>query len=101
MSFTAQPNGPRGFTPVRAQSGMLNRANEYQILGTYGTKLYRGQAVTLFTDGYVRALAAANDFVLGVFDGCEYVEVNGDIKFSPYWPAPYGQCDTGSGWRIR
>lgn len=95
MSFTAQPNGPRGFTPVRAQSGVGNRANEYQIAGVYGVKLYSGQAVTLFTDGFVRALNAADDAVLGVFDGCEYVDINGDIRFSPFWPAP-GAVATGS-----
>lgn len=95
MSFTAQPNGPRGFSPVRAQSGIGNRANEYQILGTYGTKLYSGQAVQLGTNGYVEALAGANSLVLGVFDGCEYIDVNGDTRFSPYWPAP-GAVATGT-----
>ena len=95
MSFSATPNGPRGLTPVRAQSGVGNRTNEYQILGTYGTKIYSGQPVTLFTDGYVRVLAAAANFVLGVFDGCEYIDVNGDTRFSPYWPAP-GAVKTGT-----
>ena len=95
MSFTASPNGPRGFTPVRAASGTPNRANEYRISGTYATKIYSGQPVMLHTDGTIIVLAAANSLVLGVFDGCEYVETTGDIKFSAYWPAP-GAVKTGS-----
>ncbi len=95
MSFTAQPNGPRGFTPVRAASGTPNRANEYQILGTYSTKIYSGQPVQIGTNGFIQVLASAAALVLGVFDGCEYVDVNGDIRFSPYWPAP-GAVATGS-----
>lgn len=95
MSFTAQPNGPRGFQPVRAASGTPNRANEYQILGTYATKLYSGQPVQLGTTGFVEELASAAAVVLGVFDGVEWEDVNGDVKFSPYWPAP-GAVKTGS-----
>jgi len=95
MSFTAQPNGPRGFSPVRSQSGTPNRANEYQILGTYATKLYSGQVVALGTNGYVEALAASDNLVLGVLDGVEYIDINGDTRFSPYWPAP-GAVATGS-----
>lgn len=95
MSFSQNPNGPRGFAPVRAASGTPARSNEYEIDGTYATKLYSGQVVTLFTDGKVRALAAAADVVLGVLDGVEYIDVNGDTRFSPYWPAP-GAVKTGT-----
>ena len=95
MSFTAQPNGPRGFAPAKAKSGTPNRASTYTILGTYATKLYSGQPVMLGAGGQVEALASAASIVLGVFDGVEYVDINGDIRFSPYWPAP-GAVATGS-----
>jgi len=95
MSFSQNPNGPRGFAPVRAASGTPSRSNEYEILGTYATKIYSGQPVTLFTDGYVRVLVAATDVILGVFDGVEYIDTNGDTRFSPYWPAP-GAVKTGT-----
>lgn len=95
MSFTPNANGPRGFDPVKGRDGTPQRCTIQRILGTYSTKIYTGQPVTLAADGTIQALSAANDPVLGVFNGCEYVEVNGDIKFSPYWPAP-GAVKTGT-----
>lgn len=95
MSFTAQPNGPRGLTPLKAQSGTPARSNTYQILGTYAVKLYSGQPVALDANGQIVALTDEDTIVAGVFDGVEYVDAQGDIKFSPYWPAP-GAIATGS-----
>jgi hypothetical protein len=100
MSFTAQPNGPRGLSPVKAQSGTPNRANTYQVAGNGSDKLYRGQPVKLDTNGQVVILAVAADPILGVADGVEYVDANGDIRFSPFWPAP-GSVATGSVVKLR
>jgi len=44
--------------------------------------------VTSHTDGTLIVLASAAAAVAGVFDGVEYVDANGDIRFSNYWPAP-------------
>lgn len=88
MVFTANANGPRGFDVAKGRSGTPQRSFDARILGTYGTKLYVGQPVQLAADGTLQALAAANTPVYGVFDGCEYVDIAGDIKFSPSWPAP-------------
>lgn len=88
MSFTASPNGPRGLSPVKAQGGTPARSNIYQILGTYATKLYRGQPVLLDSNGQITALVDEDSIVAGVFDGVEYVAADGDIEFSPFWPAP-------------
>ena len=88
MSFSPNANGPRGFDVAKGRDGTPQRCTIHRILGTYGSKIHTGAPVTLAADGTVQLLSAANDPILGVFNGCEYVEVNGDIKFSPYWPAP-------------
>lgn len=100
MSFTPNANGPRGFDVAKGRDGTPHRMIDARILGTYGTKIYSGQPVTLAADGTIQVLSAANDPVLGVFNGVEYVEVNGDIKFSPYWPAP-GAVKTGTSPKAR
>lgn len=88
MSFSPNPNGPRGLSPVKAASGTPTRSNTYQIAGNGADVIYSGQPVKLDSNGQIVVLAAAGDSVVGVFDGCEYVDSAGDIKFSPYWPAP-------------
>ena len=100
MSFTPNANGPRGFDVAKGRDGTPQRSFNARILGTYGTKIYSGQPVTLAADGTIQVLAAADTPVYGVFDGCEYVEVNGDIRWSPYWPAP-GAVKAGTNVKAR
>jgi hypothetical protein len=100
MSFTAQPNGPRGLSPVKAQSGTPTRSNTYQVAGNGSDKFYSGQPLKLDTNGQLVILSGAGDTVVGVADGVEYVDVNGDIKFGPVWPAP-GSVFTGTVVKVR
>ena len=100
MVFTAQPNGPRGLSPVRASDGTPNRANTYQIAGAGSDKFYSGQPLKIGDDGLIVKLAAAADTILGVFDGVEYVSSAGDVIFKPFWDAP-GSVQTGSQVRAR
>jgi len=95
MSFTLNFNGARGFQPYQAQNGTPMRVVEYPILGTYGTKIHRGGPVELNTDGTIIVAANVDSTILGVFDGCEYVDSQGNVIFSPYWPAP-GAVKTGT-----
>lgn len=95
MSFTPNANGPRGFDIAKAKNGTPHRSIDARIAGTYGTKLYSGQPVAVDTNGQLIALADDANPVFGVFNGCEYVDTNGDIRFSPYWPAP-GAVKAGS-----
>jgi len=88
MSFTANANGPRGFDVAKGRGGTPGRSVDARISGTYSTKIYSGQPVTSHTDGTLIVLASAAAAVAGVFDGVEYVDANGDIRFSNYWPAP-------------
>lgn len=95
MSFTPNANGPRGFDVAKAKNGTPQRSVDARIAGTYANKIYSGQPVGIDANGELIILADDANPVFGVFDGCEYVDVNGDIKFSPYWPAP-GAVATGS-----
>ena len=95
MAFTLSNNGARGFQPYRASNGTPMRASEYKILGTYGTKIYRGAPVILNTDGTIIVAADVDSTILVVFDGCEYVDTQGNVVVSPYWPAP-GAVKTGT-----
>ena len=95
MSFNPNPNGPRGFDVVKAKNGTPNRSIDARISGTGSDKLYVGQPVGIDANGQLIVLADDANKVAGVFDGCEYVDTNGDIKFSPFWPAP-GAVQTGS-----
>jgi hypothetical protein len=95
MSFSPNANGPRGFDVVRAKNGTPNRSIDARIAGNGADKMYVGQPVKVDTNGQIVILANDADKVAGVFDGVEYVDTNGDIKFSPFWPAP-GAVKTGS-----
>jgi hypothetical protein len=94
MSFNPNPNGPRGFDVAKAKNGTPNRSITARIAGNGSDKFYVGQPLKLAA-GLLVVLADDADDVAGVFDGCEYVDTNGDIRFSPFWPAP-GAVATGS-----
>lgn len=88
MSFTANANGPRGFDPVKANTGAAPRIREHLIAPTpYASSIYKGQPVGITTTGYLIVLADDANPVCGVFAGCEYVASDGSVVFSNYWPA--------------
>jgi len=95
MSFTPNANGPRGFDPVKAKNGTPQRSVDARIAGNGSDVFYVGQPVQIDTNGQVIVVADDANKIFGVFDGCEYKAANGDIVFSPYWPAP-GSVFTGS-----
>jgi len=83
----ANSNAPFGLRPVRHYSGGCVRANAYQIAGGYTSNIFRGDPVKSVGTNKRIAVAAATNTMRGVFDGCEYVDTNGEIKFSHHWPA--------------
>ena len=95
MSFTPNANGPRGFDVAKAKNGTPNRSLDARIAGNSATKIYTGQPVGIDTNGQLIVLADDANKVAGVFDGVEYVDINGDIRFQSFWPAP-GAVATGS-----
>lgn len=74
---------PFGFIPTLLDDDSFSR--DYSIAATAG-KIYKNQPVVLQTDGTIAA-AAANQDLLGVFLGCEYVDGNGRPQVSNFWPA--------------
>jgi hypothetical protein len=88
MAFSQNPNGPRGLDVFRANRGTPGRLAEYRIDGTYATKIYSGNPVELHTDGTLIVPASVDSKILGVFQGCQYIDVAGETQFKPFWPAP-------------
>jgi hypothetical protein len=76
---------PFGLRLVRVSGQGENQGGtqDYDVDPDDATPIYRGDPVTL-TGGFI-ALAAAGDEIVGVFNGCQYNEVDG-YKFRSYWP---------------
>jgi hypothetical protein len=101
MAATAAPYGLR---PVKRLDGMpYSGAITQYLIDPAGeaTNLFYGQVVILGADGYV-ALATASGAdattnnlggsgigALGVFVGCEYVNAQGQLIHSQYYPSAY------------
>lgn len=85
----ANVNAPFGIRPVRHLFGGVIRDSAYTIADQYGTALYIGDPVLATGTGKNIGIASAgtSNKITGIFAGCEYVDANGDTKFSPYWPA--------------
>lgn len=85
----ANPNSPFGLRPVRHYLGGIVRENEYTIADGYSTALYQGDPVLVTGTGNNVGIATAGSsgIVTGVFNGCRYVNTQGDTYFSKYWPA--------------
>jgi len=84
----ANTDAPRGAVPIKHLDGSpYNGAfTEYLIANAYNTTIYFGDFVKMTATGYVE-LAAAGNTILGVFQGCDYRDANGNVVFSKYWPA--------------
>lgn len=95
MSFTPNANGPRGFDVVKGRDGTPQRSVDARIAGASATKMYVGQPVAVDSNGQLIILADDANPVAGVFDGCQFEAENGDVIYSPYWPAP-GAVKTGT-----
>lgn len=104
MASTAAPYGLR---PVKRLDGLpYAGATSMYLIDPAGeaTNLFMGQVVHLGSDGYIALVtgtgadATTNDFpvgstsasgALGVFMGCEYVNAQGQLIHSPYYPSAY------------
>ena len=83
----ANQDAPFGLRPVKT-SLSSQRQNRYRIASGYNTNIFQGDLVTVATNGTItRVAAGGTNLCLGVFNGCEYVDANGDVKFSNHWPA--------------
>ena len=88
----ANVNKPFGFRPVgKTGSNYDNQGlTQYKISNNYNTNLFQGDAVTL-SGGYL-AIATAGNPVVGVFQGCYYVDpTSGKPTWKNYYPANTAQ----------
>lgn len=83
----ANTDKPRGLVPLRHLAGGVIRTNEYTIATGYNTIIGRGDPVKLVAGGTIERAAAADELILGVFDGVQYTDASGVPQFSAYWPA--------------
>jgi hypothetical protein len=81
----ANVNAPTGFIANKHATGGVIRLAEYQIAGALAANIYRGSAVIPVGTNKRITVAAATNRVIGVFEGCEYVDTNGDVQFRPRW----------------
>ena len=78
---------PFGFRPLRhLGGGVASRTNEFPIATGYSTAIGTGDPVKLVADGTIEQ-AAANNRILGVFMGVDYVDASGNQVFSSRWIA--------------
>ncbi len=76
-----------GLRPLRTSTSS-QRQNRYRIASGYATSIFQGDLVIVATNGTItRAPAGATNLILGVFNGCSYVNASGEITYSNYWPA--------------
>lgn len=88
----ANTNKAFGFRPVgKVGSNYDNEGlTQYKISNNYGTAIYQGDAVTL-SGGYL-AIATAGNAVVGVFNGCYYVDpTTGKPTWKNYYPGSIAQ----------
>lgn len=101
MASTATPYGLK---PVRRADGLPYAGAVTQYLidpAGEATNIFTGQVVILGADGYIAistatgADATTNNLggngvgAIGVFMGCEYVNAQGQVIHSPYYPSAY------------
>ena len=79
-------NAPFGFRAAYNPSGQV-RVRAYTIASGYATNLFTGNPVMLEgTGGTITAGGTTGD-LLGIFQGCEYIDASGKPTLSAFWPA--------------
>lgn len=86
--MSVNPTGGFGFRWTRNRSGGAPtcQLDTQYILSSYGTQIFRGDAV-VFNAGYIQLATAGTTTIAGIFMGCEYQSTSlKQPRFSPYWP---------------
>lgn len=90
MSSTS---APFGFRPSFHNSGQM-RPKAYVIASTYAATIFSGDPVKLTDNGVIqlgtsdgtRSGTVDGIALLGIFAGCQYLDVSGKPTISPFWP---------------
>lgn len=76
-----------GLRPVYHTAGGVIRRSEYFIADDYATAIFTGDPVLTSGSGKEINIGTAGGNIVGVFDGCQYVNDQGEVIYSRYWPA--------------
>lgn len=90
----ANTNAPNGFRPVRHLTGGVVRANEYPIASGTGADIFAGDIVKLLDTGLLTVAAATDVNLIGVFQGVQWIDTDGTVRFEKKWPS--GQVTRGA-----
>jgi hypothetical protein len=83
----ANTDYPFGFVPYNhGFGGTPGRGSEYRIASGLGSNIFTGDLVKSTGTGKNITVCAAGDTTVGVFNGCQYVAVDGSIVYAHYWP---------------
>lgn len=78
---------PFGFRAAYHPSGTIRPTAYTPGARAAAAAIYNGDPVKLVEDGTdFITIAAAGDTIIGIFAGCEYVDVTGKPVVSAYWP---------------
>ena len=84
-----------GFKALRHIGGGTTRLEGYPIATGNTETIWNGDAVILNAGNVEQAAPTdtGTGVVVGTFLGCSYVNVKGEIRFSPYWDGVAGSSD--------
>lgn len=76
-----------GLRPYRHLSGGVIRSEAYSIASGFSTSIFAGDPVLSSGTGRNIQIGLAGGNLLGVFNGVQYVDTNGDQIYRRFWPA--------------
>lgn len=82
-------NRPMGFQPIQhGAGGVPGRSGSYSIASELAQDLFTGDLVTLTGTGRnITVATVATGMILGSFQGCRYVDAQGNVVFAKHWPS--------------
>jgi hypothetical protein len=93
----ANPDKPNGFKLVGKLGGSIqnNGVQNYEIASGQAGSIFSGDPVQMLTGGTISVVNSATTVkILGIFRGCKYIDSDGSVKFSAYYPN--GQTSTST-----
>lgn len=91
-------NAPFGLRAVFHPSGTI-RTETFFPTAINASACYKGDPVKLTGGTDVVSIATGSNAIIGVFDGCKYIDSTGKPTYSPYWPASLSGV-TGIEWYV-
>ena len=83
-------DAPYGLKPINLIGGQVfaGATRQYVIASAYGTSIFNGDVVKVVSGGTIeKDTGQATATPVGVFMGCSYVNAQGQVIYSQYYPA--------------